>query len=156
MKTAAAWIYKTHSELLGRTFKVQDTNHRLMTGIAYRGAAMCSPLSYAEIMYQDIASLKKCCPKVEPIIQPTIEAATQLIEPEPSIEFTSFSGGNLYMTGRLKLNSNMFNNSNEPVLDGGITGTIIRGGTLDTKDNPIFNGGLSFSKYVIKMSSSSL
>jgi len=156
MRTAAAWIYKTHSEVLGKTFKVQDTNHRLMTGIAYRGAAMCNPLNYAEIMYQDIVSLKKCCGNVEQVIEQRIAPAIEIFEPEDLTEVTSFSGGNLYMTGRLTLNSDILNELSESILDGGVNGTFMRGGTVDTTDQQIFNGGFSFARYVFKMSSAPL
>ena len=57
---ASAWIYKQHSEALGRNFKVQDTNTRAMTGIAYRGAATCTPLNYTQITQQKFVCGTQC------------------------------------------------------------------------------------------------
>ena len=51
MKTAAAYTSKIKAEALGRTYKVQDTNHRLFTTTLYRGAAGCGPVNYNQIMY---------------------------------------------------------------------------------------------------------
>lgn len=51
MRTAAAYTSKLKNEALGRTYKVQDTNHRLFTTTLYRGAAGCGPVDYAQIDY---------------------------------------------------------------------------------------------------------
>jgi hypothetical protein len=51
MRTAAAHISKLKSEALGRTYKVQDTNHRLFTSTLYRGAAGCGPVDYTQLDY---------------------------------------------------------------------------------------------------------
>jgi hypothetical protein len=51
MRTAAAYISKLKAEALGRTYKVQDTNHRLFTTTLYRGAAGCGPVNYDQIEY---------------------------------------------------------------------------------------------------------
>jgi hypothetical protein len=51
MKTSSAYTSKLKAEALGRTFKVQDTNHRLFTSTLYRGAAGCGPLNFAQITY---------------------------------------------------------------------------------------------------------
>lgn len=51
MKTAAAYISKLKAENLGRTFKVQDTNHRLFTSTLYRGAAGCGPVDFTQLDY---------------------------------------------------------------------------------------------------------
>jgi hypothetical protein len=54
MRTAAAYISKLKSEALGRTYKVQDTNHRLFTSTLYRGAAGCGPVDYTQIDYVEV------------------------------------------------------------------------------------------------------
>ena len=51
MRTVAAYISKLKSEALGRTYKDQDTNHRVFTSTLYRGAAACGPVDYTEIEY---------------------------------------------------------------------------------------------------------
>jgi hypothetical protein len=51
MRTAAAYISKLKSEALGRTYKVQDTNHRLYTSTLYRGAAGCGAVDYTQLDY---------------------------------------------------------------------------------------------------------
>jgi hypothetical protein len=51
MRTINAYISKLKSEALGRTYKVQDTNHRLFTSTLYRGAAGCGPVDYTQIDY---------------------------------------------------------------------------------------------------------
>ena len=57
MRTASAYIYKLKNNTKGRTYKVQDTNHRLMTGAIYRGAIGCGPVNFDEIVY----SINGCC-----------------------------------------------------------------------------------------------
>jgi len=54
MRTAAAYISKLKAEALGRTFKVQDTNHRLFTSTLYRGAAGCGPVNFEQINYEEV------------------------------------------------------------------------------------------------------
>jgi|UniRef100_A0A6C0CT85 hypothetical protein len=51
MRSAAAYTSKLKAEALGRTYKVQDTNHRLFTPTLYRGAAGCGPVDYTQIVY---------------------------------------------------------------------------------------------------------
>jgi hypothetical protein len=51
MRTAAAYISKLKAEALGRTYKVQDTNHRLFTSTLYRGSAGCGPVDYTQLDY---------------------------------------------------------------------------------------------------------
>jgi hypothetical protein len=54
MRTASAYIFKLKAEALARTFKVQDTNHRLFTSTLYRGAAGCGPVNYDNIKYTEV------------------------------------------------------------------------------------------------------
>jgi len=51
MRSSAAYISKLKAEALGRTYKVQDTNHRLFTSTLYRGAAGCGPVDYTQLEY---------------------------------------------------------------------------------------------------------
>ncbi len=58
MRTGAAYISKLKNEALGRTYKVQDTNHRLFTSTLYRGAAGCGPVDYTQIDYIEPCNCK--------------------------------------------------------------------------------------------------
>jgi hypothetical protein len=51
MRSAAAYTSKLKAQALGRTFKVQDTNHRALTSTLYRGAAGCGPVDYTQLKY---------------------------------------------------------------------------------------------------------
>jgi len=107
MRTSSAWIYKQHSDALGRTFKVQDTNHRLMTGIAYRGSAMCYALNYAEIVYKEVPS---CCNSFLPYGQ----------LPPPPVVITVYDGGQYNSSNPSILDGGQYNTSNTTILSGGV------------------------------------
>jgi len=62
MRTASAWLYKQQSETLGKTFKVQDTNIRAMTGIQYRGSIPCGPAPYNQITQKKFVCGSQCTP----------------------------------------------------------------------------------------------
>ena len=51
MISAAGYLARMKAENLGRTFKIQDTNHRVVTTTLYRGAAGCGPINYSQINY---------------------------------------------------------------------------------------------------------
>lgn len=51
MRTASAYLAKLKAENQGRTYKVQDTNHRANASTLYRGAAGCNALNPAQIEY---------------------------------------------------------------------------------------------------------
>ena len=132
MRTAAAWIYKSHSEVLGKTFKVQDTNHRLMTGIAYRGAATCTALDYEELMYEDATRFNKCC--------------SRIYTPQPVPLLSILDGGNEETVGTIILDGGNFDVRNPFILRGGIITNIITtlsGGLPNSSYSTIINGGLS-------------
>jgi len=103
MRTAAAYISKLKAESLGRTYKVQDTNHRLFTSTLYRGAAGCGPVNYDQLEY-----VEPCrCDYVGP-------AKRGKFVPLPSI----YDGGQP-------------NNPGVPILDGGMVndyGRVVDGG----------------------------
>ena len=105
MRTSSAWIYKQHSEALGRTFKVQDTNHRLMTGIAYRGSAMCLALNYAEIAYREVP---RCC-----------NSSLPSGNIPPPVPVTVYNGGQYNSSNPSILNGGQYNTSNTTILSGG-------------------------------------
>ena len=69
MRTASAYISKIHAEALGRNYKVQDTNHRLMTFNVYRGAAGCGSINYSQIRFINTCKVPRINqpPCVEPI-----------------------------------------------------------------------------------------
>lgn len=72
MRTATAYISKIKAETLGRTFKVQDTNHRLFTSTLYRGAAGCKPVDFTEIDYVEPCRCDYVGPAPRAVIQRTI------------------------------------------------------------------------------------
>jgi hypothetical protein len=136
MRTAAAWIYKSHSEILGKTFKVQDTNHRLMTGIAYRGTAICAPLDYAELFYEEAKIRNKCCSQT--IIPP--------IPPPPFPVYSILDGGNEETEGILILDGGTFDIVNDFILTGAVLTTLndtLSGGLFNSNNLNVLNGGLS-------------
>ena len=112
MRTAAAYISKLKSEALGRTYKVQDTNHRLFTSTLYRGAAGCGPVDYTEIDYIEPC---KCdyiglSPKA-PIPPPPI--------PPPPMP-TTLDGGSALTSGPFIKDGGSTTGSGPTIIDGGI------------------------------------
>jgi hypothetical protein len=57
MKSIGAYTAKIKAEVQGRTQKVQDTSHKVTTGI-YQGVPRCGPQNYQQIIY---LKNKKCC-----------------------------------------------------------------------------------------------
>jgi len=80
MRTAAAYISKIKGELLGKTYKVQDANHRLFTTTLYRGAARCGPVDYTQLDYIEpcrceyigLSIIAPICPPIPPPPKQTI------------------------------------------------------------------------------------
>jgi hypothetical protein len=104
MRTINAYISKLKNEALGRTYKVQDTNHRLFTTTLYRGAAGCGPVDYTQIDY------------VEPCRCDYIGPASKSHNAIPLIN--TLDGGSPYASGSL-------------IIDGGtpfMSGSAIIGG----------------------------
>jgi hypothetical protein len=58
MRSAAAYTSKLKAESLGRTYKIQDTNHRLTASTLYRGAADCGPVDYTQIVYVPLCACR--------------------------------------------------------------------------------------------------
>ena len=94
MRTASAYIYKLKNETKGKTFKVQDTNHRLMTGTIFRGSAGCGPVDFTPIFYSN-----DCCIRPPPV--------------------TTLYGGNPYGSGPNIYHGGTPFGSSPPILYGG-------------------------------------
>lgn len=100
MRTAKAYTAKLNAEALGRTFKVQDTNHRAFTTTLYRGAAGCGPVNYTQLNY-----VEPCfCNYLQTIITPPVK--------------TVYDGGTPFTTGPV-LNGGSASLVGSPI-DGGI------------------------------------
>ncbi len=111
MRTAAAYISKIKPEALGRTYKVQDTNHRLFTTTLYRGAAGCGPVNYDQLEY------------VEPCLCDYIGPAKTFnlpITPTPNIPVRPliYDGGSA-RNGGGRIIDGGFVNEFGPIVDGG-------------------------------------
>jgi hypothetical protein len=105
MRTATAYISKIKNEVLGRTYKVQDTNHRLFTTTLYRGAAGCGPVDYTEIDYVEVC----ICDYIGP--------ARKTPNP-PAIIFT-YDGGSPASSGGMIIDGGSPMMSGSIVIDGG-------------------------------------
>lgn len=105
MRTAAAYISKLKNEALGRTYKVQDTNHRLFTTTLYRGAVGCGPVDYTEIDYVEVCK----CDYIGP--------APKTPKP-PAIIFT-YDGGSPASSGDMIIDGGSSMMPGPIVIDGG-------------------------------------
>jgi hypothetical protein len=107
MRTAAAYISKLKAENLGRTFKVQDTNHRLFTSTLYRGAAGCGPVDFTQIDY------------IEPCLCDYIGLAKRAPNPPVSPVTITYDGGNPTSGGTMEKNGGSVRGSGNSILNGG-------------------------------------
>lgn len=103
MRTATAYISKLKAEALGRTYKVQDTNHRLFTTTLYRGAAGCGPVNYDQIEYVEPCK----CDYIGPARKTNFNSRT-----------TVYDGGTARNPGVRVLDRGLVNEYG-PVFDGG-------------------------------------
>ena len=103
MRTATAYISKLKAEALGRTYKVQDTNHRLFTSTLYRGAAGCGPVNYDQIEYVEPCS----CDYIGPARRSNFTSPT-----------TVYDGGSARNPGPRVLDGGFINEIG-PIVDGG-------------------------------------
>ena len=113
MRTAAAYISKLKSEALGRTYKVQDTNHRLFTSTLYRGAAGCGPVDYTQIDYVEVCKCEYIGPAPKPYQAPPPPP------PPPPIP-TILDGGSPFRSGPTLIDGGSPVISGPTVIDGGI------------------------------------
>jgi hypothetical protein len=106
MRTAAAYISKLRAENLGRTFKVQDTNHRLFTSTLYRGAIACGPVDFTQIDY-----IEPClCSYLGPAKRAPIQ---------PETVFNIYDGGNPSSITSTAIDGGSVQSSGTTILDGG-------------------------------------
>jgi hypothetical protein len=83
MRTATAYLAKLKAENQGRTYKIQDTNHRVNASTLYRGAAGCGALNPAQIEY----------PRVCPC---TYLGSAKQFDVKPVLKCIIYDGGNAY------------------------------------------------------------
>jgi len=107
MRTSSAWISKLKSEALGRNYKVQDTNSRLMTNTAYRGASGCGAIDYNPITYV----IQQCSIR-RGIGHQQCGVAVSV--------HTEYDGGDPYTSGNSILYGGSSGSSGRTTLDGGI------------------------------------
>jgi len=111
MRTATAYISKLKAEALGRTYKVQDTNHRLFTTTLYRGAAGCGPVNYDQIEYVEACK----CDYIGPAKVYVPSRVPDNINPSRAL---IYDGGTARSSGARIIDGG-FVNEFGPVLDGG-------------------------------------
>ena len=133
MRTAAAYISKLKTEVLGRTYKVQSTNNRLETYSIYRGRTECKAIDYTQIVYKEN---QKCgC---------VARIATKLI----------YHGGNSIISGSKILDGGTPLRSGSAMLDAGTllppVVSVFFGGSSSMSGSVILNGGNTVS-YGIKV-----
>ena len=128
MRSAAAYTSKLKAQALGRTYKVQDTNHRLFTTTLYRGAVGCGPVNYAQIKYVESCS----CDYIGP--------AKKYIPARALI----YDGGGPGGSGTRLIDGGLVNNTGSVLNAGGPgnsgTGVINAGGPGST-GTQLINGG---------------
>lgn len=138
MRSAAAYISKIKREVLGKTYKVQDTNHRLFTTTLYRGAVGCGPVDYTQLIYVEPCLCDYIGPaKRRPIVSPPPKPCRDTID--GGIPFASgvavIDGGNAFTPG-------------SQIIDGGKPFVCVRifdGGQSRSSGIYIVDGGSSLS-----------
>jgi len=133
MRTAAAYISKIKREVLGKTYKVQDANHRLFTTTLYRGAAGCGPVDYTQLNY------------VEPCLCDHIGPANKYIPPA-KLERDTIDGGTSAASGILVIDGGNALISGNHIIDGGTPEPCPRkldGGNPTSSGTSIIDGGNS-------------
>jgi len=111
MRTANAYTAKLKAEALGRTFKVQATNHCLFTTTLYRGAAGCGPVDFSQITYVPICSCSYLGPARRPIPP---------LPPPPPVVYSVIDGGNPATSGSNILDGGSPTSSGPLIVDGGV------------------------------------
>jgi hypothetical protein len=124
MRTAAAYISKLKTEVLGRTYKVQSTNNRLETNNIYRGRTECKAIDYTQIIYTE----NQKCGCVARIV-------TKLI----------YHGGNSTLSGSKTLDGGTPLRSGSTILNAGSLPppvvSVFFGGDPSMSGSVILNGG---------------
>lgn len=139
MRTAAAYISKIKREVLGKTYKVQDANHRLFTTTLYRGAVGCGPVDYTQLSY------------VEPCLCDYIGPAKRqpIIYRLPS---DIIDGGSSSASGKVIIDGGSAKSAGVHIIDGGNVGACARsvdGGNSSNSGTYIIDGGTSRSSGTI-------
>ena len=93
MRTASAYLSKLKAENQGRTYKIQDTNHRVNASTLYRGAAGCGALNPSQIEYPRVCP----CTYLGPAKQFDVKRTPKCI---------IYDGGNAYSNFNILLTSN--------------------------------------------------
>ena len=143
MRTAAAYISKIKREVLGKTYKVQDANHRLFTTTLYRGAAGCGPVDYTQLNY------------VEPCLCDYIGPAKRYIPPPPPPPKPcrdTIDGGIAAASGDILIDGGSALRPGSHIIDGGNPGICARtfdGGNPSNSGIYIVDGGRSRSSGTI-------
>jgi hypothetical protein len=106
MRTANAWTARLRTQALGRTYKVQETNHSLSTITAYRGAAACYAINYEQLLYLEMC---KC------------DYITTCNFAAPSLPLSiTYDGGDAIFSGNIILDGGNPLLPGTRVIDGGI------------------------------------
>lgn len=139
MRTASAYIYKIQREVLGKTYKVQDANHRLFTTTLYRGAVGCGPVDYTQLNY-----VEPClCDYIGPAKKPQI-----VTPPPPKPCRDTIDGGTSSASGVPIIDGGIASTPGSHVIDGGNPGVCARtfdGGKPSKSGIYIVDGGRSQS-----------
>jgi hypothetical protein len=136
MRTAAAYISKIKREVLGKTYKVQDANHRLFTTTLYRGAVGCGPVDYTQLIY------------VEPCLCDYIGPAKRYNPPPPKPCRVDIDGGTSSASGQPVIDGGNTEFAGVHIIDGGNSGgcsRIFDGGNSSDSGFYIIDGGDSQS-----------
>jgi len=142
MRTAAAYLSKMKAEALGRTFKVQDTNHRAFTSTLYRGAAGCGPVDYTQIEYRELCGCKYIGPARNPFGPgPPNPVGRQTLDggfPDNGV----LSGGSPdTVNTSQQYSGGSPSGSGSTVLSGNAQRGVLTGGTVNGSSSAIFDGG---------------
>jgi hypothetical protein len=137
MRTASAHIYKLKAENRGRTYKIQDTNHRLVASPLYRGAAGCPPLNTRQIKYTAVC---RCSYLDKPIVYVVQNAC---------FSGSIVNGGDVNSIATIIIDGQDVTLTIPPtcVIDGGVilpppcfTGRVLDGGNYNTVSTNGING----------------
>jgi hypothetical protein len=142
MRTAAAYLSKMKAEALGRTFKVQDTNHRAFTSTLYRGAAGCGPVDYTQIEYRDICECRYIGPARNPFGPGPLNPVRRRILDGGFPDNGVLSGGFPDTTNTSQQYSGGSPAASGPtVLNGNNQRDVLNGGAVNGSSSAIFDGG---------------
>ena len=140
MRSAAAYTSKLKAQALGRTYKVQDTNHRLFTTTLYRGAVGCGPVNYAQIKYVESCS----CDYIGPAKKYIPARALIYDGGGPGGSGTRLIDGGLVNNTGSVLNAGGPGSTGTQLIDGGLvnnTGSVLNAGGPGNSGTGVINAG---------------